>query len=72
MMFDDATLLILEFDRIPNFIMEDQGTEVEIHIYEGAGYAFANPTNSQAFRKDQALDAWAKTLDFLRMTLQAS
>ena len=48
------------------------GTQVEIHIYEGAGHAFANPTNSQAFRKEQAVDAWAKTLDSLKRTLQES
>ena len=47
------------------------GTSVEIHIYEGAGHAFANPTNSQAFRKEQAIDAWRLTLAFLQRTLQA-
>ena len=47
-------------------------TEVEVYIYEGAGHAFANPPNSQAFRKDQAVDAWAKTLGFLERTLKES
>lgn len=48
------------------------GGSVEIHAYEGAGHAFANPTSSQAFRKDQAVDAWGKTLDFLKRVLHAT
>jgi carboxymethylenebutenolidase len=47
------------------------GRNVEIRTYEGAGHAFANPTNSQAFRKEQAIDAWRRTLAFLQRTLQA-
>ena len=45
---------VREFERL----LKEQGTSADIHIYEGAGHAFANPTNTQAFRKEQAIDAW--------------
>jgi carboxymethylenebutenolidase len=46
------------------------GTPHEIHTYADAPHAFANPTNSTAYRADAAADAWAKTLAFLRTRLQ--
>jgi carboxymethylenebutenolidase len=52
--------------------LKEMGTSVEVHIYDGAGHAFANPTSTEAFRKDQAVDAWMKTLEFLKRTLQSS
>jgi len=57
---------VREFERI----LKEQGTSVNISIYEGAGHAFSNPTNSQAFRKEQAIDAWNKTLEFLELNLK--
>jgi len=57
---------IREFERI----LKEQGTSVNISIYEGAGHAFSNPTNSAAFRKEQAIDAWNKTLGFLELNLK--
>lgn len=57
---------IREFERI----LKEQGTGVDIYIYEGAGHAFSNPTNTQAFRKEQAVDAWNKTLAFLTHNLK--
>lgn len=65
---EDASIPIedvREFERI----LKAQGTNTDIHIYEGAGHAFANPTNTQAFREEQAIDAWNKTLDFLNINL---
>jgi carboxymethylenebutenolidase len=56
---------VREFERI----LKDQGTSVNISIYEGAGHAFSNPTNTMAFRKEQAIDAWNKTLGFLELNL---
>lgn len=50
-------------------LLKAQGTSADIHIYEGAGHGFANPTNTQAFRKEQALNAWNRTLDFLDQNL---
>lgn len=42
---------------------------VEITIYEGAGHAFENPSNLQAFRPKAAADAWLRTLTFLERSL---
>jgi carboxymethylenebutenolidase len=58
---------VREFERI----LKEQGTSADIFIYENAGHGFANPTNTQAFRKDEALDAWNKTLDFLNRNLKS-
>jgi carboxymethylenebutenolidase len=38
--------------------------EHELHIYPGAGHAFANPTGNN-YKPEYADDAWRKTLDFL-------
>lgn len=46
------------------------GNTHEVHTYAGAPHAFANPTNSTAYRPDAAADAWTKTLAFLRAKLQ--
>ena len=53
-------------------VLREQGTPVEIHVYEGAGHAFANPTQSTRFREEQAKDAWTKTIDFFAQTLNRS
>ncbi len=58
---------ILEFEKD----LKDQGTNTNITIYKGAGHAFANPTNTQAFRKERAIDAWTKTLEFLKQNLKS-
>ena len=47
----------------------DLGVEREIHVYEGAGHAFANPSG-ESFRPEDTRDAWAKTLDFLDRALR--
>jgi carboxymethylenebutenolidase len=57
---------VRDFERI----LKEQGTSADIHIYEGAGHGFSNPTNTQAFRKEEAVDAWNKTLDFLMLNLK--
>lgn len=57
---------VREFEKI----IKEQGTKVDIYIYEGAGHGFSNPTNTVAFRKEQSVDAWNKTLDFLELNLK--
>ena len=42
--------------------------EHEVHVYPGAGHAFANPTGTN-YNADAATDAWEKTVDFLRRHL---
>lgn len=44
--------------------------EHDIHVYAGAGHAFANPTGKN-YNADYAEDAWNKTLAFLRDKLGA-
>ncbi|HEX4951913.1 MAG TPA: dienelactone hydrolase family protein [Thermoanaerobaculia bacterium] len=39
------------------------GKSAEIHVYEGADHAFANPSGGR-YKQDAAEDAWAKTLAF--------
>jgi carboxymethylenebutenolidase len=48
------------------------GQRVEIRLYPEAGHAFLNETRPQAFRPDDARDAWRRTVDFLRRELSAS
>ena len=50
--------------------LEALGKEAEIHVYPGAGHAFANPSG-QAYRPDAAQDAWARTVAFLNRHLKA-
>ena len=41
----------------------------DIHIYEGADHAFANPSGTR-YNKEAAEDAWQKTLQFLEENLK--
>jgi carboxymethylenebutenolidase len=43
--------------------------DVEIHVYPGAGHAFANDTRPEAYRPEAAKDAYAKAVAFLRRHL---
>jgi carboxymethylenebutenolidase len=45
------------------------GVPAEIHMYEGVGHAFANPSNPN-FAPTETADAWSKTLAFLEKHLQ--
>jgi carboxymethylenebutenolidase len=56
---------VREFNRT----LGDLGVEREIHVYEGAGHAFANPSG-ESFRPGATRDAWSKTLRFLDEELQ--
>ncbi|HVT36490.1 MAG TPA: dienelactone hydrolase family protein [Nevskiaceae bacterium] len=49
--------------------LQAQGRQPDIHIYPGAGHAFANPSG-MAYQADAAQDAWRRTLAFLRQQLQ--
>jgi len=58
---------VREFDRT----LDDIGVEHEVHVYEGAGHAFANPSG-ESFRPNATRDAWSKTLRFLDGNLRES
>jgi carboxymethylenebutenolidase len=49
--------------------MTSAGKAFEAIVYEGAGHAFFNDTNSIAYREQLAQDAWQRTLAFLRKNL---
>ncbi|MFQ5990395.1 MAG: dienelactone hydrolase family protein [Candidatus Methylomirabilales bacterium] len=53
------------FDRA----MKSLGKQTEIHIYPGAGHAFANPTRP-SYREAAAADAWKRTLAFFSKLLK--
>lgn len=44
--------------------LRDLGKTVEIHVYEGAGHAFANPSGTR-YHPEAAEAAWRETVDFL-------
>ncbi len=50
--------------------LEQQGKNVEMHIYDGAGHAFANPSGAN-YRPAAAADAWQRTVTFFKQYLQA-
>lgn len=52
-------------DQVKKFeaALDTAGEDAQIHIYEGAGHAFANPSG-QNYQKEAAEDAWQKTLAF--------
>jgi len=49
--------------------LNEVGVENAIHIYEGAGHAFANPSGRRYVEK-AAEDAWQKTVRFLKQNLK--
>jgi len=46
------------------------GVEHDIHIYEGVGHAFANPSGPR-YSEEETKDAWTKTLAFLEKNLKS-
>ena len=49
--------------------LNEIGIENEIHIYEGVGHAFANPSGMN-YAPEQTKDAWQKTVEFLNRNLK--
>ncbi len=50
--------------------MQGMKRRIDVKIYDGAGHAFENSTNANAYRPDAAADAWARTLVFLNKSLK--
>ena len=50
--------------------MEGMKRRVDIKIYDGAGHAFENSTNTAGYRPEAAADAWARTVAFLNKTMR--
>jgi len=49
--------------------LKQLGKDAEIHVYEGANHAFANPSGGN-YKADAAADAWQKSLAFLAKHLK--
>ncbi|HEX3553212.1 MAG TPA: dienelactone hydrolase family protein [Thermoanaerobaculia bacterium] len=49
--------------------LKKQGRPVEVHVYDGAGHAFANPSGG-SYRPEAARDAWQRTTAFLAKYLK--
>jgi carboxymethylenebutenolidase len=50
--------------------MQGLNRRIDVKIYDGAGHAFENPTNTTGYRPDAAADAWARTITFLGKSLK--
>lgn len=50
--------------------LTELGIQNQINVYPGVGHAFANPSNSN-YAKNETLDAWKKTVDFLGANLRS-
>jgi carboxymethylenebutenolidase len=50
-------------------ILSDLEKDAEIHIYEGAGHGFANPSG-RSYNEEAANDAWDRTLSFFASHLK--
>ena len=51
--------------------LKKQGKPVEVHVYDGAGHAFANPSGGN-YRPEAARDAWQRTTAFLARHLKGN
>jgi carboxymethylenebutenolidase len=51
--------------------LKQLGKNVEIHIYDGAGHAFANPSGT-GYRPAAADDAWKRTVAFFKQHLKGA
>jgi carboxymethylenebutenolidase len=49
--------------------LKDLGKDVEVHVYDGAGHAFANPSGTR-YQPEAAKDAWERTQAFFAKYLQ--
>lgn len=61
----------LEGVRQMEAALRELGKPATVHVYEGAGHAFANPSGP-AYRADVAEDAWRRTTEFLARHLRGS
>jgi len=51
--------------------LKQLGKGVEVHVYDGAGHAFANPSGT-SYRPAAADDAWKRTVEFFRQHLKST
>lgn len=51
--------------------LKNLGKAAQVHVYEGADHAFANPSGSR-YQVEAATDAWGKTLAFFAQNLRGN
>jgi carboxymethylenebutenolidase len=66
---EDSSIPVDDVRRFES-TLEELGKDAEIHLYEGAGHAFANPSGER-YVPEAAEDAWEKTLVFLAEHLKS-
>jgi carboxymethylenebutenolidase len=49
--------------------LQHSSQPAEVRVFEGAGHAFMNDTRPDAYHPESAQQAWAQTLEFLRVHL---
>jgi carboxymethylenebutenolidase len=67
---DDQSIPVAAVRQMESALKE-LGKSVEIHIYDGAGHAFANPSGA-SYRPAAAADAWQRTVAFFKQHLQGA
>ena len=50
--------------------LQKMGKKIDVVIYPDAGHAFENPNNKSGYRREDAADAWKRTVEFLAATLK--
>lgn len=65
---EDTSIPVETVNEFKNSLNEI-GLENSIHIYDGVGHAFANPSGNN-FAPSETKDAWDKTLNFLEKNLK--
>jgi carboxymethylenebutenolidase len=66
---EDASIPVSAVDEF-QAAMKRAGRSVEVHMYPGAGHAFANPTRTDAYRPEAAKDSWEKMMKFFSTALR--
>lgn len=64
---EDSSIPVESVQEFETMMME-AGNDIEIHIYDDAGHAFANPSGTN-FNPEAARDAWDRTTAFLQQQL---
>jgi carboxymethylenebutenolidase len=59
----DASIPVADV-RAMEAVLREQGNDVEVHVYDGAGHGFANPSG-RGYDAAAAEDAWRRTTAFL-------
>ena len=64
---EDQNIPVEDVERFET-MLSDLGKDAQIHLYEGAGHAFANPSGTN-YEEEAAATAWERTTAFLDRTL---